>query len=45
MCSLNKNIKTILLDVPSSSILFKFCFEDNLELVLIDLITNFETSF
>ena len=45
MCSLNKNIKTILLDVPSSIILFKFCFEDNLELVLIDLITNFQTSF
>ena len=45
MCSLNKNIKTVLLDVPSSTILFKFCFEDNLELVLIDLITNFETSF
>ena len=45
MCSLNKNIKTILLDVPSSFILFKFCFEDNLELVLIDLVTNFEMSF
>ena len=45
MSSLNKNIKTILLDVPSSFILFKFCFEDNLELVLIDLIINFETSF
>ena len=45
MCSLHKNVKTVSLDVPSPFMLFKFCFEDDLELFDWSNITNFQRPF